>query len=235
MNTIVRLGLACWLCAGAASGIRAGTATFDDLPTPPPTDGATGLEFTNGGSLVYQGVAWDSRVTVVGDGYQVSPPNGPTFGIPHSGRYFVTNQGDGSTNDGILLTTNQVLLGAWFGRNEYYGFGSGSTQVTIIALQGATELASAAPFDLPAPSVAGQPGEMGYYDTGIFAGLAGRITGYRIDRASTNPDHNGNWTADDFKFALTVPEPSSIRLVGLGLIVAGVSKLRNSTSRRRLG
>jgi hypothetical protein len=113
-------------------------------------------------------------VNVVGDAYRVDPATpGPLFGIPHSGHFFITN--GGASNDGILLTTRQVLLGASFGQNQYYGFGSGADRVTINALSGATVLASIV-LNLPPPSIAGKPGLMGFADTSSFANLTG-ITG----------------------------------------------------------
>ena len=53
------------------------------------------------------------------------------------GRYGLTNTGS-TGNYGILLTPLQVLTSAWFGRNEYYGFGAGADQITIFALRGIT-------------------------------------------------------------------------------------------------
>jgi hypothetical protein len=225
MKTIMRVCLGWCLCLGFAVQSQAGLITFDDLPSPPATDSLTGLSFANGASALYQGVTWDSRVTVVGDAYRVDTGTpGPLFGIPHSGHYFITN--GGADNDGILLTTGQVLLGAWFGRNEYYGFGSGADRVTINALSGATVLASVV-FDLPAPSVAGQPGLMGFADTSAFAGLTG-ITGYRIDRHELGTE-SGNWVADDFSFAAaSVPEPPSSLLLVLGLLAPGGKLLMNA-------
>jgi hypothetical protein len=224
MKTIVRLCLGCCLMGFAAQS-RAGLITFDDLPSPPAPDSLAGLFFANDHSSVYRGVTWD----VVGDAYRVDTATpGPLFGIPHSGHFFITNGGE--SNDGILLTTNQVLLGAWFGQNQYYGFGSGADQVTINALSGATVSASVV-FDLPAPSVAGQPGVMGFADMSSFASLNG-ITGYRIDRHELGTQ-TGNWVADDFSFAPTsVPEPSSLRLSILGLVALG-GKLRMNAIRRR--
>jgi hypothetical protein len=230
MKTIVRVCLGCCLL-GFAAEVRAGLITFDDLPSPPATDGATGLFFANNNSALYQGVTWDSRVNVVGDAYRVDTATpGPLFGIPHSGHFFITNGGE--SNDGILLTTNQILLGAWFGQNQYYGFGSGADQVTINALNGATVLSSVV-FDLPAPSVSGQPGVMGFANTSGFASLTG-ITGYRIDRHELGTQ-TGNWVADDFSFApASVPEPSSLKLSILGLVALGGKLLVDAIRRRNL-
>ena len=229
MEIIVRVCLGLCLCVAFAAEAQAGLVTFDDLPSPPATDSATGLFFANQNSALYQGVTWDSRVNVVGDAYRVDPATpGPLFGIPHSGHYFITN--GGTDNDGILLTTDQVLLGAWFGRNEYYGFGSGADQVTINALSGQTVLASVV-FDLPAPAVAGQPGLMGFADTSSFASLTG-ITGYRIDRHELASE-TGNWVADDFSFAAaSVPEPSSLALSMLGLLAVSGKLLIDAVDRK---
>ena len=134
MKTVMRVCLACCLCAGFTTASRAGLITFDDLPSSPATDSATGLFFANNNSALYQGVTWDSRVDVVGDAYRVDTATpGPLFGIPHSGHFFITN--GGAANDGILLATDQILLGAWFGQNQYFGFGSGADQVTIARLE----------------------------------------------------------------------------------------------------
>ena len=211
---------------GLAAPAQAVTATFDDLPVPPAVDAATGLFFANNDSNSYAGVVWDSRFRVVGEAYRVDTVTpGPRFGIPHSGRYFVTNEGTGSSNDGLTITTSMILTGAWFGRNEYYGYGAGADQVTIHALGGNTALASLV-FDLPAaPSLppgpegpGGQPAVLQFFNTGAFANLVG-ITGYRIDRREIG-SLNGSWVADDFTFAAPVPEPGipALLLAGLGLI-----------------
>lgn len=211
---------------------QGGLATFDDLATPPPVTSATGLFFANGDSDVYQGVTWDDRVSVVGDEYRVDTATpGPLFGIPHSGDYFITN--GGVDNDGIELSTNQYLTGAWFGRNEYYGFGAGADQVTIHALSGVGILASVV-FDLPPPVTPGNPGIMGFVDTSSFVGLAG-ITGYRIDRRELGT-LAGNWVADDFEFngvsPAAVPEPTTMTLIVTGLLamVGRASRHRRSRS-----
>lgn len=200
----------------AAAPAMAGViATFDDLPFPPALDSATGIQWTNSSaSLEYQGVIWDDRFGVVGDEYRVGGPGGPLFGIPHSGHYFVSN----ATGDsGLTITTNKVLTGAWFGRNQYYGFGEGGAdQVTIVALNGASELGSVV-FDLP-ESHPGLPEPLSFVDTSIFATL-GAITGYRIDRRELG-QLNGNWVADDFTFAdaAQVPLPGSGLLMLAGLL-----------------
>lgn len=212
---------------GLASSVHAATATFDDLPTPPAVNSATGLFFANGGSSNYAGVLWDARFNVVGDAYRVDTATpGPRFGIPHSGRYFVTNDGAGASNNGMVITTSMVLTGAWFGRNEYYGYGAGADQVTIYVMSGSTELSSLV-FDLPAaPSLppgpegpGGQPAVLQFFDTSAFAGLTG-ITAYRIDRREIGT-LNGSWVGDDFSFAAPVPEPGIPGLLLAGLAVIG--------------
>jgi hypothetical protein len=231
MKPIVRVCLTCCLYIGISTESQAGIITFDDLPSLPATNSATGLFFANNNSDLYQGVTWDSRVNVVGDAFRVDTTTpGPLFGIPHSGSYFITN--GGASNDGILLTTNQILIGAWFGQNQYFGFSSGADQVTINALSGSTVLASVV-FDLPPPSVAGRPGLMGFADTSSFASLTG-ITGYRIDRHELGAQ-TGNWVGDDFSFvAASVPEPSSLGLSLLGLLALGGKRLWNAIRRRKV-
>ncbi|WP_326534690.1 PEP-CTERM sorting domain-containing protein [Pseudorhodoferax sp.] len=217
------------LLMGAASSAFAAptVAGFEDLPLPPATDGQTGLYYANGNSATYQGITWDSRFRVVGDEYRVDTATpGPLYGVPNSGRYFVTNEGDGGLNDGLLITTTQVLTGAWFGRNEYYGFGAGADQVTIHALAGTTVLDSVV-FDLPELRAA-EPELLSFVDTSRFRSLSG-ITGYRIDRRELG-QQSGNWVADDFTFVTitAVPEPASSTLLlgGLGLLGAAVRRRR---------
>ena len=225
MNKLaLRKLMLCGALFAAVPAMAGVVATFDDLPAPPALDSASGLQWTNGAAgLLYQGVTWDSRFGVVGDQYRVGGGGSPLFGIPHSGHYFVSNQ-DGST--GMTITTDKVLTGAWFGRNQYYGFGEGGAdQVTIVALNGATELGSVI-FDLP-ESHAGLPEPLSFVDTGIFA-MLGKITGYRIDRRELG-QQSGNWVADDFTFAdaTQVPAPG-----GAVLMLGGLAALL-ATRRRR--
>jgi hypothetical protein len=195
-------------CAVAGAARADIVATFDDLPTPPALDSATGLQFANNNSLVYRGITWDSGFSVVGDQYRVNPPPNPPpnplFGIPHSGDYFVTNGNGGS----VTIKTGLVLTGAWFGRIQYYGFGGGADQVTIVAVSGSTDLASVV-FNLPENNP-GEPEPLSFVDTSSFANLSG-ITGYRIDRNAPS-QFAVNWAADDFQFR-SVPEPGSLAMI----------------------
>lgn len=211
----------------AAPGHAGAVATFDDLAVPPALDSATGLQYTNAtDSLLYQGVLWDAGFTVVGAAYRVGS-GGPLFGMAHSGHYFVTNQSGAS---GLTLGTSLLLTGAWFGRNQYYGFGEGGAdQVTIVALHGAVELGSVV-FDLPENNT-GLAEPLSYIDTRSFAALRA-ITGYRIDRRELG-SRSGHWVADDFQFetatASDVPEPGSLPLLLAGL---GLAALRGRRARR---
>ena len=193
---------------------------------PPGVAAANGLFFANGNSSVYAGVTWDTRFRVVGDEARIDTATpGPLYGIPHSGHYFVTNEGDGDANIGLSITTSMVLKGAWFGRNEYYGFGAGADQVTITALNGSIVPVSRS-FNLPS-GTAGQPQPLTFFDTSsAFSGLAG-ITGYRIDRHEIGTQA-GNWVADDFIFAASVPEPQTYALLLAGLGVIGWARRRRT-------
>lgn len=218
------------------AALSAATATFDDLATPPALTTNTGLRFTTDSGALYSGVIWDDRVTVTGNEYRVdtgSPgtpgdpldpfrPPGPLFGLPHSGNYFITNESTDGGN-GIMLSTDLLLSGAWFGRNEYYGFGGGAETVTITALNGATDLASVF-FALP-ETAAGEPEPLSFVDTSIFLSLTG-VTGYRIDHTTSNV-FNHNWIADDFQFVEPVPEP------GIAAVLTTVTLLGFAGGRRR--
>lgn len=199
----------------SAAGPVAATvlADFETLATPPAVADGTGFEFANGGSLDYAGVRWDARLYVVGDAYRVDAATpGPLFGLPHSGSFFINNHNGA---DGILLETLQVLTGAWFARNEYYGFGSGADQVSITALGAGGDLLTLS-LDLP-ELLAGLPEQPVFFDTSVFLSLSG-ITGYRIDRRETGP-FSADWVADDFTFEAAVtaiPAPPVLALFGLG-------------------
>ena len=204
------------------------TATFDDLVALPATDAGTGLFFANGGSLSYLGAEWDARFRVVGDAYRVAPPDGPVFGVPQSGQYFITNVaadvGGAFTNDQMFIATSQVLTEAWFGQNEYYGYGGGADEVTVHALRGLDILASVS-LALPDEHV-GLAEPLRRMDTSSFLALSG-ITGYRIDRHERG-SQAGNWVGDNFVFqsAQQVPEAPTAWLAVLGLAAAGWRRKR---------
>lgn len=210
---------------GAMGAAQAVTLTFDDLPTPPPLDTLGGLYFANADSPRYGGVLWDNGLSIGGDQFRVqtSPSPGPLFGIPHSGRRFLTNQGNGASNDSMTLSTPLVLTGAWFGQNEYYGFGGGADSVTVRALNGSTVLAS---VTLALPEThPGQPEPLSFMDTSVFTTLTG-ITGYLIDRHELGTQA-GNWVGDDFSFSSPVPEPGpSLWLLGLAAVGLAARRAR---------
>jgi len=204
---------------------------FEDLPSPPGLTASTGLYYANDASSDYGGVVWDDRVEVVGKDYEVSS-SGPLFsgGAPGGGSYYITNNtddtGDPATAYGqaITLATTQVLMGAYFGSNEYYGYhvGEGATQVQITAMSGAAELETLT-FDLvlntETDGPTNTPVGMTYFDTSDFADLTG-ITGYVIDRT---PNSNGDptaasWVADNFDFA-AVPEPRDLAVLAMGALL----------------
>ena len=220
----VSLAVTATLCVLVAPVHAAVTATFDDLPTPPALTDAEGLFSANNQSADYLGVTWDDRFRVVGDALRIAPPDGPLFGLPKSPHYFVTNEtatvGGAFTNDGLVMTSSLVLTEAWFGQNEYYGFGGGADEVTVHALHGSTILGSvslALPDDTP-----GQPEPLRKMDTSSFLSLSG-ITGYRIDRHAP-VEFADSWVGDNFVFQSAVPEASTTLLLMLGL--GGVAALR---------
>lgn len=218
-NTRFLTALALAGCLSASA--QAALLTFDDLPTLPATNSSQDLYFSNNSSSVYGGVTWDPGFAIVGDAYRVDTGTpGPLFGLPHSGHYFLTNRGyQAGSNDAMMLTTSQVLTGAWFGRNEYYGYGAGADQVTINALSGSTVLAAIV-VDL-AEHNPGLPEPLQFVDTSSFLALSG-ITGYRIDRRELG-SQSGNWVADDFTFVAprTVPEPATAGLAATALLLLG--------------
>jgi len=186
---------------------------FENLSNPPTANSFALLNTANGGSNTYAGVTWDSNFAVVGNKYVEEFVNqGPNpYAMPHSGTYAVFNANGA---DGLLLTTTEVLTGAWFARIDLGDdVPYGATSITIDALAGVTTLASA--------SLALSSTTPEFLDTSAFLSFSG-ITGYRIDRtaqASGNPFRVGSWTADDFRFAGTpVPAPGTLTLLGFGSI-----------------
>lgn len=209
------------------------TITFDNLPTLGPTNQSQAFADANGGSNTYQGVTFTSnQFGVTGNDYRVGgPAPNPAFGLTHSGNYFLNNSG--ASNDNVILTTSKVLTEAWFGRNEYYGFGGGASSLTVTAFGVNGDLGSATtplpdtfPYtgNLPSPNNSignGLPDPLVRLDTSSFLNLVG-ITGYRISRVEIG-SFTGNWIGDDFTFVdpgslvTNVPEPG----MGLSLLSLG--------------
>jgi hypothetical protein len=214
--------------AAAAPSAHAVTAGFDDLAAQPAIDAVARLIDVNGGSGTYLGMVWDARFRVVGDQYRIEV-GAPFYGVARSGRHFVTNEmsmvGGVPSDDGLTITTTQVLTEAWFGQNEYYGFGGGADQITIRALSGDTVL-GAVTADLPDANP-GLPEPLSKVDTSAFLALDG-ITGYRIDRRPQN-EFASSWIADDFVFAAPVPEPGTwAMLVAGGMLLGWTGRLRSN-------
>jgi hypothetical protein len=190
---------------------------FEDLPSPPALDASLDLGSANGGSFTYGGVVWDSRTQIGGKNVKISTdPGTPFFGIPHAGDYYFWHDvADGG--QAVTMTTTMVLTGAWFGQNEYYGFGGGASEVTVHAMNGGTILGSVT-LTLP-DNNPGLPEPLSFMDTSSFLALSG-ITGYRIDHLPIDPFDN-NFIADDFSFvAAPVPEPGPIA-VAAGIALGG--------------
>ena len=196
------------------------TAGFDDFVPQPAVDAVERLVDADGGSSTYRGIVWDVRFRVVGDEYRIEA-GAPTYGVARSGHHFVTNElsavGGVPSDDGLTITTTQVLTEAWFGQNEYYGFGGGADQITIHAVGGNAVLASVI-ADLPDANP-GLPEPLAKVDTSAFLALTG-ITGYRIDRRQQN-EFASSWVADDFVFAAPVPEPGEWAMLGVGGVLLG--------------
>ena len=190
---------------------------FEDLPNGPTVSTPSlGLNVAVnppvGGDATYDGIVWDSRLSVVHSSYNLGPGS-PLFGLPHSGDVYLT-----AADDHILITTTEVLTSAWFGRNVYYGYGAnGTDQITVNALHGSTVLDSIT-YNLPRTLGGLEPEPLTQLDTSEFLSLTG-ITGYRIDRHEVDPLYNANnWIGDDFDF-VPVPETSSTALAVAGALV----------------
>lgn len=217
--TAVMTGVSLSLCKTAQA--VSFTIDFDSLPTLGATNQSQSFADANGGNNTFQGVTFGSpdQFRVTGDDYRVggTAPN-PAFGVPHSGHYFLNNAN--TPNDNVILTTTNVLKEAWFGRNEYYGYGGGASSVTVTAFSGSGDLGSvtiALPDTFPytgnllPPNQSignGLPDPMVRMDTSHFSSLVG-ITGYRIGRVEIG-SFSGNWVADDLTFETPVPEPLTV-------------------------
>ncbi|HTI71887.1 MAG TPA: hypothetical protein VMF06_18065 [Candidatus Limnocylindria bacterium] len=219
-----------FVCLAVASSSTAlgSVFTFDDLPNgPTPSVQTVNLnEAVNppvSGNATYGGIVWDSSFELVNSSYKIADDS-PHFGLAHSGDVFVT-----TATDHVMITTSEVLLGAWFGRNVYYGFGNGTDQITVNAMSGATVLSSIT-YDLPLTMGGSQPEPLTHLDTSSFLELTG-ITGYRIDRHEVDPEFGGNhWVGDDFEF-VPVPETGSMTLAAAALL-GGYALVRRTRKSR---
>lgn len=200
------------------------TIDFDSLPgNISPNQNLSFFDANNGANSLNGVTFTSSAFRVIGDDYRVGGPDpNPTFGIPHSGQYFINNNGE----DNVILNTNFILTSAWFGRNEYYGYGGGASSVTVTAF-GLTGDLGFVTIDLPDsfPGTGNLPppnnligdglaDPMMFMDTSSFLSLSG-IIGYRISRVATAAQ-TGDWVGDDFSFTTVtfIPLPGSLALIG---------------------
>jgi len=168
--------------------------SFDDLPLLPLLADKNQLRFANNDNPDYKGVVWDDGITVFGENYKICA-DCPFFGDPRSGSYAITNHDD---LGGITLTTSKILLGFWAGQNEYYGYGGGSKQIIVHALDADGKSLQSVSFDLP-DSLQGLAEPLSYVDTSVFLTCSAIIQGYRIEK-SQSCTSDCNWVADDFTF-----------------------------------
>ncbi|MCT0224789.1 Ig-like domain-containing protein, partial [Synechococcus sp. CS-1328] len=188
------------------------TIGFEQFATELTPSQTSGIVYINGGSSVIDGVGFDPRIRVVGNDYRVAAPDGPVYGIPHGGQYFISNA-EAETDD-ILLSTSRVLVESWFGRNEFYGFGGGASAITITAFGASGDLASVS-VDLP-DTFPGLADPTVMVDSRSFLDFAGEILGYRINRVAIGA-FGGQWVADDLRFVdaadVVVPAAPLITIV----------------------
>lgn len=177
-------------------------------------------------------MTWDSRLNVLGASHRTgNDPSNPLSSIPHGGSFFVTNEAYPGDGDGISIAPAgpgaPVLVGAWFGQVEYYGYGHGAMTITLEALNGGTVLGSAS-VSLVA-NTGSTPLPMAYLDASSFSTLTG-ITSYRI-RQDPLLAGSRHWSADDFTFA-AVPEPPGI-MAGAGAGLVALAAWRRTRAPRR--
>jgi len=168
--------------------------SFDDLPLLPLLAERNQLRLANNDNPDYKGIVWDDGITVFGEHYKICA-DCPFFGAPRSGSYAITNSDD---LGGITLTTSKILLGFWAGQNEYYGYGGGSKQIIVHALDANGKSLQSVSFDLP-DSLQGLAEPLNYLDTSVFLTCSAIIQGYRIEK-SQSCTSDCNWVADDFTF-----------------------------------
>ncbi|SLM32560.1 exported hypothetical protein [Desulfamplus magnetovallimortis] len=176
--------------------------TFDDFLLSPASNHS--LYTLNNDNPIYRDIVWDTGFGVFGEDYKICD-DCPIFGIPHSGSFAITNHDD---TDGLTITTPKILLGFWAGRNEYYGYGGGSEEITVYAIDTSGSVLGSVCHQLP-DNHSGLAEPLEFVDTSAFSDLTG-IQAYRIEPAE-GCNMDCNWVADDFVFSEGVftPVPDS--------------------------
>jgi hypothetical protein len=189
-----------------------------------------------GGTDTVEGVTFSDSFVVFRNTYTNDVGGSDLFGAT-DGTFALANtdgNGDAGTGpfpaglDGLMLTTNDVLTGAYFGIVDYGNGSYGSDQVTVTAVGTGGDLGSVT-LNL---DTSGAP-TLTKMDTSAFLTYSGQITGYRINR-DIAPEFvgfgGGDYVADDFTFVAPAPEPSSAAglIIGLLTLIAWVIAGRRS-------
>ncbi len=168
--------------------------SFDDLARLPLLTENNQLRIANNDNPDYKGIVWGDGIAVFGKNFRICD-DCPFFGNPRSGNYAITNYNNDLGT--MALTTSKILVGFWAGQNEYYGYGGGSNQIIVHALDQNGNSLKSVSFDLP-DSLQGLAEPLSYMDTSVFLTCSG-IQSYSIENNETCT-MDCNWVADDFTF-----------------------------------